>query len=104
GLYVTILVLSGALLAAAWSMLVAEYRLYAIPGCAIAAALALAGWQPVVAGLRQGDAVLAAASLVVIGWGLLRRDRPLAAGIVVGTAAVLSLPAAVCILALARWP
>ena len=104
GLYVTILVLSGALLAAAWSMLVAEYRLYAIPGGAIAAALALAGWQPVVAGLRQGDAVLAAASLVVIGWGLLRRDRPLTAGIVVGTAAVLSLPAAVCILALARWP
>ena len=64
----------------------------------------LAGWQPVVAGLRQGDAVVAAAALVVISWGLVRRDRPWTAGLAMGIAAALSVPAAFGVLALVRWP
>ena len=38
---------------------------------------AVAGWQPVVAGLRQGDAVLPAAALAAVAWRLLASGRPL---------------------------
>jgi hypothetical protein len=104
GLYVTLVVLSAALLTAAWWMLASEHDVAAIPGGMLLSGVALAGWQPVVAGLRQGDAVIVAASLIVIAWALLRREQPLAAGALAGLAAALSLPAALCVLALVRWP
>jgi len=53
--------------------------------------IAIAGWQPVVAGIRQGDAVLAAAGLTALAWYLARRGR---GGALAGAvAACLALPA-----------
>ena len=54
---------------------------------------AIAGWQPVLAGIRQGDAVLIAAALVALSWHLVRRGRPGPAGLVGGAAGCLVLPA-----------
>ena len=59
------------------------------------------GWQPVVAGIRQGDAVVLAGALVVVAWHGLRRDAPWT-GIAGGVAASLTLPALAVIPALLR--
>jgi hypothetical protein len=49
------------------------------------------GWQPVIAGLRQGDAVLPAAGLVALSWHLARRGR--GAAFASAVAACLTVPA-----------
>lgn len=54
---------------------------------------AIAGWQPVLAGIRQGDAVLIAAGLVALSWHFARRKRPGPAGLAGGAAGCLVLPA-----------
>ncbi len=54
---------------------------------------AIAGWQPVLAGIRQGDAALMAAALVALCWHFVRRGRMGPAGLVGGAAACLVLPA-----------
>jgi Glycosyltransferase family 87 len=61
----------------------------------------LLGWQPVVAGIRQGDAVVLAGALVVVAWHGMRREAP-GTGIAGGVAASLTLPALAVIPALLR--
>ena len=63
---------------------------------------ALAGWQPVLAGVRQGDAVLAAAALIAVSWLLLARGRPARSAMAAALAACLALPAMGVLLALLR--
>ena len=63
---------------------------------------ALAGWQPVLAGVRQGDAVLAAAALIAVSWFLLVRGRPARSALAAGVAACVALPALGVLLALFR--
>jgi hypothetical protein len=54
---------------------------------------AIAGWQPVLAGFRQGDAVLLAAALVALSWHFVRSGRLGQAGVAGGAAGCLVLPA-----------
>ena len=68
---------------------------------ALVLTLALIAWQPVLAGLRQGDAVVSAAALVVVAWHFARLGRGWAAG-AVGLACCLALPALGSLFALAR--
>lgn len=53
----------------------------------------LAGWQPILAGLRQADIVLPAAACVLSAWYLLRTQRPGASGFAAAIATGLALPA-----------
>jgi hypothetical protein len=57
--------------------------------------LALAGWQPALAGVRQGDAVIIVSGLVVAAWTLLRTGDDLKGGVAAGLAGMLLLPAIV---------
>ena len=63
---------------------------------------AIAGWQPVLAGLRQGDAVLMATALVTLSWHFVRRGRMGPAGLAGGAAGCLVLPALAALPALWR--
>lgn len=56
---------------------------------------ALVGWQPSLAGVRQGDAVIVVSGLVVWSWRLLRNGDDLKAGVAAGLAGALLLPALV---------
>lgn len=51
---------------------------------------AIAGWQPVLAGIRQGDAVLPAAGLAAAAWLLAARDRRIGAAVAASVAACLT--------------
>ena len=53
---------------------------------------ALAGWQPSLAGIRQGDAVILVAGLIVVAWALQREDQPSRSGLASGLAGVLLVP------------
>jgi hypothetical protein len=53
---------------------------------------AVAGWQPVLAGVRQGDAVLPAAGLVALTWYLIGRGRYQRAAMPSAIAACLAVP------------
>jgi hypothetical protein len=55
-------------------------------------AAAVLGWQPVLAGLRQGDAVLAVAGLVVLSWVGATHRRRVPAGVALGVAAAANIP------------
>jgi Glycosyltransferase family 87 len=57
--------------------------------------LALAGWQPALAGVRQGDAVIIVSGLVVAAWTLLRTGDDLKGGFAAGLAGMLLPPAMV---------
>lgn len=104
GLYLLILAFSLAALAAMARILAREAGLADWSRDAWLVALAVAGWQPVLAGIRQGDAVLVASALVVFSWACCRRDRPVAGGLAAGLAASLVLPAVPVLLALVRRP
>ncbi len=68
---------------------------------ALLAAATIFGWQPVVAGIRQGDAVVLAGALVVLAWHWTRHDA-VKAGIAGGVAASIALPALAAVPALIR--
>ena len=71
------------------------------PGVLVLAAIA--GWQPVLAGIRQGDAVLPVAALAGLAWHLARRHhRPAGAAVAAGLAACFALPALAVLPALLR--
>jgi hypothetical protein len=53
----------------------------------------LAGWQPVLAGVRQGDAVLASAALIALSWLMLARRPSPRVALAAALAACLALPA-----------
>jgi Glycosyltransferase family 87 len=68
---------------------------------AVLLASVFVGWQPLLAGVRQGDAVVLAAALVVVAWHLAGR-QDVRSGLLGGIAACLALPAAGVIPALLR--
>jgi len=68
------------------------------PGILLMAALL--AWQPSLAGIRQGDAVILIAGLVVAAWGMLRREEPSRAGLLAGLAAALLASTAVLLIPL----
>ena len=61
-------------------------------------AASLLGWQPVIAGLRQGDAAVLAGALVVLAWQL--GARTMLAGLATGVATSIAPPAAAALAAL----
>lgn len=63
---------------------------------------AVAGWQPVLAGIRQGDAVLPAAGLLAIAWHLSGRKNATGSAISAACASCLAPAAAGVLLALTR--
>lgn len=104
GLYLVFLALSLAAILVIAHVLARELGLRLSEPRAVLLGLALAGWQPVLAGIRQGDAVLPAAALVVISWARLRQHRPVSAGVCAGLAASLVVPAIGTPIACARRP
>jgi hypothetical protein len=91
GLYVTVVLLS---LAAVLAMVWVALDRAGIPWRsreAILIAAVILGWQPVIAGIRQGDAVLPAAGLVAVSWHLARRGR--SSALTSAIAACLTVPA-----------
>jgi hypothetical protein len=104
GLYVAIVVLSFAAIATLWWTLGQAFDVRPRSRESALLAVALAGWQPLLAGIRQGDAVVLAAALVAGSWLAARRSRFVTAGAAAGLAAIVSLPAAGALLALFRWP
>lgn len=101
-LYVTMVTLSVMAIAAIVVALALDLGLSfpSMPGLLLA--IAVAGWQPVFAGIRQGDAVLIVAGLFVWTWRLLRIHRAAVAGIVAGLSSVMLVPATVLLIPLAR--
>jgi hypothetical protein len=87
GLFVVIALLSIAALALAGWALAGEL----VPGAGTLprplTIAALVAWQPVLAGLRQGDASIVAAALSVGSWLAIRRHQPALGGLAAGTAA-----------------
>lgn len=63
---------------------------------------AIAGWQPLLAGIRQGDAVLPAAGLVALAWRYAARGQATRSASAAAVASCLALPAAGVPLALMR--
>lgn len=101
GLYLTLVVMSCmALLAAAGAL----RRLGGVAPNTRAAVLvvaALAAWQPVLAAVRQGEALVIVAALSVVAWGAVR-DGAARAGFLGGIAAMMTLPALALVPALLR--
>jgi hypothetical protein len=58
---------------------------------AAACTFAVLGWAPVINCLRQGQSGLLIGTLLVCGWYLLRKDRQLVAGVLIGLATALKL-------------
>ena len=102
GLYVLLTLASLAGVALAWIVLARQAGLAARSATALLLGAAIFGWQPVIAGVRQGDAVVLAGSLVMLAWRLARQDVPVWSGLAGGLAACLTLPALAVIPALAR--
>lgn len=102
GLFVLLVMLSIASVAVMWTAAVSltGFALRSREGLLIL--VAVSAWQPVLAGIRQGDAVLPAAGLVVCAWrfGPWRRRGP--AALAAAAAACLALPAAGALAALWR--
>lgn len=103
GLYLVLLGLSALAVAAIARVLLA------LAGCSwrsrsgLLIVIALCGWQPVLAGLKQGDAVLVAAALVVFSWHWARLGRSAPAALAGGLSICLALPSAGVLPALVRW-
>ena len=60
-------------------------------GQRVLALLLVAGWQPVLAAVRDGQVSVLIGALIVIAWGALRRGREVPAGAALGLAAALKL-------------
>jgi hypothetical protein len=92
GLFVCLMLLSLASIAAVVAMFLAqmpERRTFRIGLLLLAA---VAGWQPVLAGVKQADAVVPAAALTIAAWMLVSRGRS-AAAVPGAIAATIALPA-----------
>ena len=92
GLFVLLTLASSIAVALAGGVLAREAGVPLRSRTALGLVLAVAGWQPVLAGVRQGDAVIPAAALVVLAWHLAGRGdgRSAVAGAI---APCLALPA-----------
>ncbi|MEO5896079.1 MAG: hypothetical protein ABIS06_10285 [Vicinamibacterales bacterium] len=101
GLYLLLLLLSCAAVLAMSAIAINRAGFVWNSRPAILTLAVIAGWQPVLAGVRQGDAVLTAAGLVAVAWylvGVADLRAPLAAAL----ASCLALPAIGVLPALAR--
>lgn len=94
GLYVALASLSIGAVIAIWTILSQRAGIPWRSRQGLLVLAAIAGWQPVLAGIRQGDAVLPAAGLVVIAWHLAGRRRSTASAISAAVASCIALPAA----------
>ena len=92
GLYVALSLLSLVAIAAIVSTLGIRAGLTHPRRLWVLLAAAVLGWQPVLAGLRQGDAALPVAGLLVLSWLGATHGRRVAAGVAMGFAAVASFP------------
>jgi hypothetical protein len=90
-LYVTLVVLSLASIGLMTSVLLRQGGIDWRSRRALLLLAALAGWQPVLAALRQGDAIVLAAGLLTLSWAYADR-RSAIAGVAAGAAACLALP------------
>ncbi|MBA2304153.1 MAG: DUF2029 domain-containing protein, partial [Acidobacteria bacterium] len=94
GVYATLLLLSLLAVLAMVAVLLERAGLAWRSRPALLVLAAIAGWQPVLAGIRQGDAVLPVAALVALAWHLAARHvRGGRAGLAAGIAACLTVPA-----------
>jgi hypothetical protein len=101
-LYVTMVALSLVAVAGIVGALALDLGLAFSSTASILLAIAIAGWQPVLAGIRQGDAVLIVAGLTVWSSRLLRSRRATGAGIAAGVSSVLLAPATVLLIPVAK--
>lgn len=101
GLYVTIVLASLAALLVAAAGLVRAGAIAPRSRLALLVLAVLAGWQPVLAAVRQGEALVVACALSVVAWTMVRRGAG-RAGIAGGAAAMMTLPALVLVPALLR--
>jgi hypothetical protein len=101
GLYLLLVVLSLASVAVLASIVVSRTSTSSRSRAAVLAMLAIAAWQPVLAGIRQGDAALLAAALIAAAWHLPAR-RQASSALAVASAACLFPPSVLGILALLR--
>lgn len=92
GLYVVIATASVVLLLLTVPMLLVGSSLGVRSRPALVLGAALLGWQPVLAGVRQGEALVIAAALTVFAWHLARSGKA-SAGVAGGMAACLTLAA-----------
>jgi hypothetical protein len=101
GLYLLLVVLSLVAIAVLASIAVSRTSTSLRSRAAVLAVLAIAAWQPVLAGIRQGDAALLAAALIAAAWHLSGR-RQASSALAAASAACLFPPAVLGILALLR--
>jgi Glycosyltransferase family 87 len=94
-LYVVLVLLSLLTLGGMAMALSAEAGMPPGSAAAMVLLLALAGWQPSLASIRQGDAVIIVAGLIVWSWRLLRGGDDLMGGVTAGLSGALFLPALV---------
>jgi hypothetical protein len=102
GLYALLLLLSAGAVLAMTAVLAERAGFAWRSRGALLILAAVAGWQPVLAGVRQGDAVLVAAGLVAVSWYFVARGGNGTAGIAAALAGCLALPAIGVLPALAR--
>lgn len=93
GLYLVLLLLAVAGLLAIVGVLLHDTGVRWRTRAGLLTVAAVTGWQPVLAAVRQGDAVLIAAALVTLSWYFARQRRRVLAGFAAGLATGLALPA-----------
>lgn len=105
GLYVVLALTSAIACVVIAGVLLREAGVTPRSRAAVLLGAAVVGWQPIVAGIRQGDAVVPAGALVVLAWHW-ARGHAVRAGIAGGVASCMTLPALAVLPALCRvgWP
>lgn len=101
GLYVLLALASVVAVAIVVMVMIGEAGLAGRSRTAMLLGAAIVGWQPIVAGVRQGDAVVVAGALVFLAWRLARNNGSMA-GVAAGLAASVTLPALAVVPALVR--
>lgn len=102
GLYVLLALLSTGAVIAMAAVLVQRADVPWRSRQALLLLVAIAGWQPVLAGIRQGDAALPAAGLVALAWHFAGRGARSSGAITGAIASCLAIPAAGVLPALMR--
>ena len=101
GLYVLLALASVVAVAIVVMVMIREAGLAGRSRTTLLLGAAIVGWQPIVAGVRQGDAVVLAGALVLLAWRMARNDGSMA-GVAGGLAACVTLPALAVVPALVR--
>ena len=101
-LYICLLLLSVAAIACMAAMAMKRMEISWRSRGALLVVTALAGWQPILAGIRQGDAVLPAAGLAAIAWYYARHNRRWIGAAAAAMASCVAVPAVGALVALVR--